>query len=310
MNVERKIVRNRYSLFGLQIESDLPLPELFEAAPTGPADVRIELGTVPAGTTNGSDLHVVDGGAVLIVDKAARFFVADGSRIVIEREDGASDRNVRLFLLGSAFGLLLHQRRLLPLHANAVEIDGNVVAFMGESGAGKSTLAAWLNDRGFPLIADDVTVVQFDGAIPMIQPGLPRLRLWQAVVEATGRDPAAYPLSADGEPDLEKRDVMLPRTKVASGARRLGALVELGRSGGLIEPVRGAVAAEAVMAHTYRGRFIRAVQSVAEHWALCMRLVQAVPVFRTCVDFDLKHLDRSYEPLLNEERTILATRGR
>ena len=41
---------------------------------------------------------------------------------------GASSRNVRVFLLGSAFGALLHQRGLLPLHANAVEVDGRAVA--------------------------------------------------------------------------------------------------------------------------------------------------------------------------------------
>ena len=177
MNLERKIAQNRYSLFGLQLDSDLPLPELFEAAADPPADVRIEVGAVPVDGEFEAGLHAVDGGALLVIDKVARYFVGDGSRIVIEPDEFASERNVRLFLLGSVFGLLLHQRRMLPLHANAVEIDGSVAAFMGRSGAGKSTLAAWLNDRGFPLIADDVAVVDFEGATPFIVPGLPRLRL-------------------------------------------------------------------------------------------------------------------------------------
>jgi hypothetical protein len=33
MRTGRRVVRNRYSLFGLQIDSDLTLPELFEAVP-------------------------------------------------------------------------------------------------------------------------------------------------------------------------------------------------------------------------------------------------------------------------------------
>ena len=125
----------------------------------------------------------MEGGALLVVDKTARYFVADGSRIVVQPEEGASSRNVRLFLLGSAFGLLLHQRGLLPLHANAVEIDGRAVAFAGGPGAGKSTLAAWFSDRGFALIADDVAVIDFEGKTPIIQPGLPRLRLWERAIE-------------------------------------------------------------------------------------------------------------------------------
>lgn len=306
MNVERKISPNRYSLFGLQIDSDLPLPELFEVNSDLPADVTIQLGSAPDEGQLEPDLHLVEGGALLVVEKTANYFVADGSRILIEPHEGASKRNVRLFLLGSAFGLLLHQRRMLPLHANAVEIDGNVVAFMGESGAGKSTLAAWFSDRGFRLIADDVAVVDFIGETPIIQPGLPRLRLWESVIHATGRNSAEYALSIEDDPTYDKRDVFLPQARVASEPRRLGALVELSRTGELMEPLRGAAAVEAIMSHTYRGSYVKAVQTVREHWETCMRLAQAVPVCRACVDFDLQRLDQTYEPLLREVQALLA----
>lgn len=304
MNVGPTTAPNRYSLFGLRIGSDLELPELFQS--DGPADVRIEEGRVPTGGQFGPGAHPVEGGALLVVDKTARYFVADGSRIVVQPEEGASSRNVRLFLLGSAFGLLLHQRGLLPLHANAVEIDGRAVAFAGGPGAGKSTLAAWFSDRGFALIADDVAVIDFEGKTPIIQPGLPRLRLWERVIEATGRDPSDYPLSVEGDAAYDKRDVLLTRAKVASEPRRLGAIVELSRTGPLIEPLRGAAAAEAVMSHTYRGEYVKALQTVREHWLMSMKLVGAVPVYRACVDFDLTRLDRSYEPLLEEVRELLA----
>lgn len=304
MSVGPTTAPNRYSLFGLQIGSDLELPELFQR--DGPADVRIELGRVPTDGQFGPGVHPVKGGALLVVDKAARYFVADGSRIVVQPEDGASSRNVRLFLLGSVFGLLLHQRGLLPLHANAVEIDGRAVAFTGGPGAGKSTLAAWFSDRGFALIADDVAVIDFEGETPIIQPGLPRLRLWKRVIEATGRDPSDYPLSVEGDAAYDKRDVLLARAKVASGPRRLGAIVELGRTGPLIEPLLGAAAAEAVMSHTYRGEYVKPLQTVREHWLMSMKLAGAVPVYRVCIDFDLSSLDRSYEPLLEEVRELLA----
>ena len=80
------------------------------------------------------------------------------------------------------------ERGLLPLHANAVEIDGRAVAFMEESGAGKSTLAAWFHDHGYRIIADDVCVVDFDpSGCPVAIPGLPRLRMWEEALKITGR---------------------------------------------------------------------------------------------------------------------------
>ena len=119
-------------------------------------------------------------------------------------------------------------------------------------------------------------------------PGLPRLRLWERVIEATGRDPSDYPLSVEGDAAYDKRDVLLHPAKIASEPRRLGAIVELSRTGPLIEPLRGAAAAEAVMSHTYRGEYVKALQTVREHWLMSMKLVGAVPVYRACVDFDLE----------------------
>ncbi len=307
MNRGSQPERHRYSLFGLQVDCDFPLPELFEGSPESAADVTIESGPVPLDGVFEPGDHAVPGGSLLVIEDAGRYFVQSGSRILIERAEGASERNVRLFLLGSAFGLLIHQRHLLPLHANAVEIDGRIVAFMGESGVGKSTLAAWFADKGYALIADDVAVVDFESDVPMIRPGLPRLRLWERVIEATGRNPSDFALSFEGDPTYDKRDVLLPSDMVASDRRPLGAIVLLSRSGPSFEPVRGAAAAEAVVSNTYRGAYVRTVKSVREHWAMCTKLVQEVPVYRACVDFDLSDLEGSYEPLLKAVRELLAS---
>lgn len=272
----------RYSLFGLEIDSGLQLPELFEGGGAKAADVRIEVEALPTLGGHGPGVHAVDGGALLVIGGVARYFVAEGRRIVVEPDEGASERNVRLFLLGSAFGLLIHQRGLLPLHANAIEIDGKAVAFMGESGAGKSTLAAWFHDRGHRLVADDVCVVAFgrEGA-PLVQPGLPRLRLWREELLASNRDPGQFQPSYGTTADFDKFDVPIETSAAARSSLPLAGVFCLAVGPCLrIARLNPTEAAEAVFSHTYRGAYSSIVNSQREHWQAVVRLVKSTPVFQ------------------------------
>jgi hypothetical protein len=63
---------------------------------------------------------------------------------------------------------------LPALHANAIRIGNETVAFAGESGAGKTLTSALTLLAGAQLISDDVTVVGHDG---VVHPGLLEVRL-------------------------------------------------------------------------------------------------------------------------------------
>ncbi len=59
------------------------------------------------------------------------------------------------------------------LHASAVVVADNAVAFVGESGAGKSTLGEGLNDLGFPTLSDDLLPCRIKSGkpcVPRLQP--------------------------------------------------------------------------------------------------------------------------------------------
>ncbi|HEX8449497.1 MAG TPA: hypothetical protein VF652_07895 [Allosphingosinicella sp.] len=269
-----------YRLFGLNLRSQIGLAGLAPAADGGEADVEVVFGTVPPGDYPQGYSATADG-TLLAVAKVGRYLIRAGREIVVEPAEGASERNLRLFLLGSAIGALLHQRGLLPLHANAIDIGSRAVAFSGHSGAGKSTIAAWFHDRGYPILADDVCVIGFDDSgRAFAYPGIPRLRLWREALEASGRDAGAYDRSFDG---MDKYDV-----PTANASRlepiQLAAIYLLRKAdeGGdaAIERLTGIEAVETLISNTYRGGYLRTIGRTADHLAACLRVVRAVPIFR------------------------------
>jgi hypothetical protein len=249
-----------------------------------------------------------DGDTLLLtIAKVGRYRIAGGREIIVDPYPGVPDRNLRLFLLGSAFGALLHQRGILPLHANAVDLGGRAVAFMGESGAGKSTLAAWFHDQGCEIIADDVCAVVFrEGDHPFALPGLPRLRLWRDSLEETGRDFRRYALSYDSEEeDFEKFDVPIEMTAREPVPIAALYLLRAGEEFSLqqLTPLK---AAEAVFDHTYRGAFVGPANAAQAHWSSAVKLVRSTPVFELTRPRVLSAL-QEYCARIRDHATKLAT---
>lgn len=270
-----------YRLFGLTLSSALELPELIPAVSDEVPDVVIELGKVASQGEADQTPQPIEGGSAINVEGVARFAIRGGKRITVDALAGAPGRNVRLYLLGSAMGMLLHQRGILPLHANAVEVDGRAFAFMGPSGAGKSTLAAWFHDQGYRIVTDDVCVVRFgpDGQ-PIASPGLPRLRLWTEALEASGRQASGYRLSYVGDKEFDKFDVPIGVASIAGADAKLAAVYLLEQGERLtISRLRGIEAAEAVFANTYRGGYLSPTGHVRLHWEACVRLIRTTPIY-------------------------------
>lgn len=262
-----------YRLFGLSLRSELHLPELGDPVSDEAVDVRISIDP---------QLDLVEGGQVITVEGIATYAVIGGRQIIVCPEPGAALRNVRLYLLGSAMGMLLHQRGVLPVHANAIDVGGRAVAFCGPSGSGKSTLALWFADRGHRVIADDVCAIRIDQAgRPTVSPGIPRLRLWREAIEASGRSVMGYERSYVGDESFDKYDVPGDRQAARSADVPLAALYVLARGDTFaIEPMGGIDAAEAVFANTYRGEYVALVDGANTHLRASMAVIAATPLFR------------------------------
>jgi len=177
-----------YRLAGLAVASEISLPGAIVAPPPGAAaQIAIRFGPVPTDLENpgasGPTWAMSGDDFLLRVPGVARFLMRDGRSIDVELETGATIEDAAPFLAGTAFGVLLHQRKLVLLHASAICVEGAAVLFCGPSGAGKSTLAAALDQRGYPFVTDDFCAVAVDRLPPTVHPDGRLLKLWAHSVD-------------------------------------------------------------------------------------------------------------------------------
>jgi hypothetical protein len=178
-------IKYYYSIFGLYFESELELPMLNAISKPHSIDAIIQFGEVPEHLENPQDARVIyeakpNHFLMWFNFNPVRYYVTNGNTITIHTGGHQDWDFIRLFTLSPAMGALLHQRRVIPLHASGFMIDGAAVLFSGQSGAGKSTTAAAFRDKGYTLVADDVSVIYNDeNNQPIVEPGVPFVKLWR-----------------------------------------------------------------------------------------------------------------------------------
>lgn len=270
-----------HSAYGLRLRSDLALPEL-PAASHGAPDITVRLGRIdlpapqPREEDDGAAAVQPDGAFLYYYPGAGMFLVRGGREIMIDPAPGADEPLLRIYLLGPAMGLLLHQRGELALHASAVCIDGQAVAFLGESGEGKSTLAAFLHRRGHAIVTDDVLVIRPDSAgVPLAHPGFAQIKLWPESVEAFGDDPADLPqLHAS----FEKR-FYRPERGFAGRPLPLRQIYVLAEDDALgVTPTRPHEALLELVINTYALRFVGSAGGSGAHFRQCAALASGVRI--------------------------------
>ncbi len=235
----------RVTAYGLQIDAEVPLPELLSGDLTVRADVVVRYGPAPeAPEVADTWVHPAPGVAAMLYDGAVALAVRGGAEIAVEVRRPVPEAVERLPVLGGALGHLLHQRGHLVLHADAVQVGGAAIAVVGPRGLGKSTTATALVWAGHALVADDVVAVAADGTVA---PGSPWLRVWPDALRAVGVDPEAL---ARVHPEVEKRWLRAP--SAASAPVRLAAIYALARGPELaVEPLSGVEAVVELVRHTY-----------------------------------------------------------
>jgi hypothetical protein len=179
-----------YRISGLAVLSEIELPGLIPGAGSQP-DVTLRYAavpeTLPGGAKKGPTWQIAGERFLIHIPSVARFLLTAGREIAVEPAPGTDAQDIAIFLVGTVFGILLHQREQIVLHASAVRVNGKAVLFCGASGAGKSTLGAALGQAGFPLVTDDVCAITLtDAGVPMVHPDGRQLKLWAQAIEKLG----------------------------------------------------------------------------------------------------------------------------
>lgn len=291
-----------YFAYGTGISSSLDLPELF--AKKGKADIEVKLGKIDEISyplKGSSKFWATDLEAFFSFPGIGSFLVHHGREIVIEPDPAADERLIRLYLLGRAFGALLHQRGLLVLHGSAVAIDGGTVAFLGSSGSGKSTVAASLNAKGYPIVSDDLVVIDASGTVPIVYPAFPQLKLWPDVAEHLGYNVDAMPYISPRETKraaIESSNFSIDPIPL----RRIYLLDEgdsirirrLEQQEAMIELVR----------YSYAFRSLNFGANLSSHFLQCSRVAKEIPISRVARPLDLTFLHKFAQAV--EDDTVKA----
>lgn len=191
------VIPRDIAMYGLKVRTEIELPD-WPDPPSGEPQVEIVVEPGLEADDNGpafSGRMLYSEEEVRVdVRRVGRFTVERGTRIRVAREEGALPEDVRLYLTGVIFGLLLHQRSVLPLHASCVALDGTGVGFAAPSGSGKSTLLAALLRRGASFVTDDICALEPQPSGPW--------RVWPAATRVK-LDPAGMAALDHAQVDLE-----------------------------------------------------------------------------------------------------------
>jgi hypothetical protein len=295
-----------HSLYGLRIAANLPVPGLPIQSESGQIDIRIQLkeqhAPAPVFTASRGDYFYTspnpesdDEGILrvgMLVSGYFGFFYSDGTRFAVDTKgreiwadwpDNYTLEDACTYLIGPVIAFVLRLRGIICLHASAIAVDGQAIAILGAPGAGKSTAAAAFAKLGYPVLSDDVVVLDDQGDRFLVQPGYPRTNLWPDSVRMLFGSEDAVPLIT---PTWGKRYLALDQEgrRFQETPLPLGAIYVLGEREAnlttpIVEELVGHEAFATLVANTYVNYLLdREMRSL--EFDVLGRVLDGVPVRR------------------------------
>lgn len=278
---ESKRLSYRYTVFELIVESELEIPEL-PSSNELKSDVHIYFSNLQAmkhEIASDQFYRLEEERFILDVPKVARYQVSSGKRIDVDPENGAAIESVKLFLLGSCMGVLLHQRSILPMHGSVITDGKTGILLTGHSGAGKSTTAHHFLAKGYRLITDDVAATRFTDTEAIVAPAYGHQKLWEDVLQSSNIEYKRVNREVDGRTkytvnrEQQFLDSSVPLRLIVE---LIPAEVEHLKD----ETVTGIEKIRTLMSHMYRNVYFKELKQEATQFQMATELARRVKVIR------------------------------
>jgi hypothetical protein len=275
-----------YQIYGLIIKSEIEIPELcVYSEEIASCDVDICFGCVPRDidqpifTTKSWQISKNE--FYMYIKDVGHYYVSNGKSVIVEPEDGSNMEYVKVFLLGSAIGMLMFQRNIIAIHGGTIEIDGQGIILTGHTGAGKSTLNSAFRNEGYRFLSDDVSALGKDDiGKTVIHPAYPQAKLCGDAMLKLGYNLKNFNSLIDRERD--KYSIPLDREFVRYNVQ-LGGIYEISVEdvdNVKINEVLGGEKIKLILRNIYRIEIIRFLGFERDYFKQCLEIAKNIPVYR------------------------------
>lgn len=304
---------NRYQLYGVVVESEVPFTAPIPPATASP-HIRISRLSEPPEATgerlsalpSGSEaplielqrtgavyrLHIEGAGVYAISQEEIRYWPAD------------SGPRAEIHLVGIAMAIWLELVGVLALHGSGVVVDGHAIGILGANRSGKSSLALHLMSLGATLLSDDLLAIRLQDGYTEVAPGYPQVRLWPQEAEALVGSAQGFERA---HPDFEKLRIPLSAvnlSELAEGAAPLSALYVLDEKTGSGEGELSLQQAVIEMTrHSFAASFLSALGVQQSRLARLASLARSVPITWLAPDRGGATLQKMAEMVLGAHRS-------
>ncbi len=272
----------RYFANGFSIESEIEIPELpfTDLEP----NIFIRLGKTPEKIDNpiiSRGLQQINENEYLLdIDHAARYWVKNKSEVIVEPYEGVQAEAVRIYILSSVMGVLLHKNDCLPIHSCCIKVNNKAFLVAGVSGAGKSTLSLGMHQKGYEILNDDISTVYFDeNQQPYIYSGYKHIKLWAESLNRYGFDPNDFNRLRS---EIEKYSFPISREdKIEKTPISAVFILNPGPHDEIsTEEVSGLKAFDVLKFNTFRKQFVKPLKKEAIHFKLSTNLASKAKIIR------------------------------
>jgi hypothetical protein len=182
-----------YQIYGLNIKSEIELPEAYEISATTNIEVIISYGIMPDfildKKANGSYSSVFQREySWVYYEDEGDFLMLHGKEIIVMLANQYNLKHIRAIILGTCLGNILYQRETIAIHGGAVVLGDKAVVVSGVSGAGKTTVSMALREKGAKFLADDTVVAIAESENIYAYPGYPQQKMCKDTVTRFGVD--------------------------------------------------------------------------------------------------------------------------